>query len=202
VTIGFRQVSGLYMIPVTECLGSGVEPYSRAMALVSLAWGISGLFASALADRFGASRVLFAGIAFMMLGYYLLYAATATTDLTWSGLFIGVGTGVCGQSVMVGVIGRAATLEQRGPALASIGIANAIGNFVALPYTQFFIETIGWQGSLLVVVASLACLLPLAAVLRDGGTAQVASKPQSMEAALIEAFRLTYRASASTAASA
>jgi hypothetical protein len=38
VVAGFRQVSGLYMIPVTECLGTGLEPFSRSMALVSLIW--------------------------------------------------------------------------------------------------------------------------------------------------------------------
>jgi predicted MFS family arabinose efflux permease len=190
VTIGFRQVSGLYMIPVTECLGTGFEPFSRAMALLSLVWGISSIFASAFADKFGPPRVLFAGIVFMMVGYFLLYSVTATIGLTFSGLFIGLGVGVCGQSVMVGVIGRAATPEQRGSALATISIANAIGNFVALPYTQFFIETLGWQGSLLVVIGTLSLLLPIAALFRDHPAMQAPQTPQSIEAALREAFRL------------
>jgi predicted MFS family arabinose efflux permease len=189
VTTGFRQVSGLYMIPVTECLGTGLEPFARSMALVSLVWGISGIFASAIADRFGAGRVLFAGIALMMFGYFLLYAVSTVSDLTWSGIFIGLGVGVCGQSVMVGLIGRAAMPEQRSSALASISIANAIGNFVALPYTQFFIETLGWQGSLLVVVSTLACLLPIALLIRDAPLAAATSKPQSIRDALEEAIR-------------
>jgi len=190
VTIGFRQVSGLYMIPVTECLGTGIEPFSRAMALVSLVWGVSAIFASALADKFGAGRVLLAGIVFMMLGYFLLYAVSAISHLTWSGLFIGLGVGLCGQSVMVGLIGRAAAPEQRSSALATISISNAIGNFIALPYTQLFIETLGWQGSLLVVIATLTCLLPFAALIKDKPAAPSHQKPQTMREALIEAFRL------------
>jgi predicted MFS family arabinose efflux permease len=190
VTAGFRQVSGLYMIPVAECLGTGVEPYARSIALLSLVWGISGVFASALADRFGASHILIAGMCFMMIGYFLLYSVSATSDLTWSGLFIGLGVGVCGQSVMVGVIGRAASPEERSSALATISIAGAIGNFIALPYTQFFIETLGWQGSLLVVIGTIGCLLPIAALLKDQRPAQVVQRPQSMEEALTEAVRL------------
>jgi predicted MFS family arabinose efflux permease len=160
------------------------------MALVSLIWGISGIFASAIADKFGAGRVLFAGIALMMVGYLLLYAVSTVSDLTWSGLFIGLGVGVCGQSVMVGLIGRAAAPEQRSSALASISIANALGNVVALPYTQFFIEALGWQGSLLVLVGTLACLLPIALLIKDKPNASATSKPQSMESAIREAIRL------------
>ena len=190
VTVGFRQVIGLYTVPISQSLGGGIEPVSRAMALVSLLWGVAALPAGGFSDRIGAARVVLAGLLLMMVGYYLMYAAGSIAVLMWSGVFIGLGVGACGPSVLIGAVGRAAKPEQRSSAFAKLAMANGLGQFVALPFVHLFIELLGWQGSLLVVVASLACLLPVALLVRDAPVAQQAHSPQSLREAMREAVSL------------
>lgn len=190
VTVGFRQVAGLYTVPISQSLGGGIEPFSRAMALVSLLWGVASLLAGGFADKIGAARVVLVGLLLMMVGYYLMYATDSTAMLMWSGVFIGLGVGVCGQSVLIGAVGRAAAPQQRSAAFAKLAMANGLGQFVALPFVHLFIELLGWRGSLLVVVASLGLLLPLALMVRDEPSAQQAQKPQSLREAIREAASL------------
>ena len=57
VTMGMRQVLGLYLPPVTTDLGIGREPFSNAMGVANLVWGIGAVFAGMIADRMGAGRL-------------------------------------------------------------------------------------------------------------------------------------------------
>ena len=191
-TTGMRQVTGLYMPPVTKSLDIGLTPFSTAIAVANLLWGVSGIAAGALADRFGAGRVAFVGACLMMLGYYAMYAATSGADLLWSGVAIGVGVGCCGMSVMVGVVGRAATPDKRTSAMASLGIAVGIGNFIAFPYTHVLMEAFGWKGSIIAVIVTLAAVTPLA-VLISGRTTAVPGAPrrQTIGEAFTEAFSMS-----------
>jgi predicted MFS family arabinose efflux permease len=190
VTVGLRQSAGLYIVPVTKSLNTGIEPFSTAMAIANLLWGATGIFFGALADRYGAGRVTGLGIGLMMLGYYLMYTAETGSHLLWSGTAIGVGVGACGITIMTGVIGRAAPPERRTAALASLGVASGLGNFVAFPYTHLFMELLGWQKSVLVIIATLACLLPCAWFISGKPRGSPGVKPQSLGEAFGEAFRL------------
>lgn len=190
-TVGLRQVVGLYMPPVTKSLGIGVEPFSTAMAVANLLWGASGIVAGAIADRYGAGRITAAGILLMMLGYWIMYSAETGSGLLWSGVAIGIGVGCCGMSVMVGVIGRAATPDRRIAAIATLGMSSGIGNFIAFPYTHLLMESLGWRGSLVAVIATLGALAPLAWLLSGKPKAGPgAIKPQTLAEAFREAFTL------------
>ncbi len=171
ITSGLRQVTGLYMPPVTRDLNIGLEPFSKAMAVANLLWGASGIAAGALADKYGAGKVTVLGIVLMIVGYYVMVIASDGGDLMWSGVAIGIGVGCCGMSVMVGVVGRAATPDRRTAAIATLGMANGIGNFIAFPYTHVLMEGLGWKGSILAVMITLAAFIPLAIF--------VAGKPQT-----------------------
>jgi predicted MFS family arabinose efflux permease len=189
-TVGLRQVVGLYMPPVSQSLGIGLEPFSAAMAVANLLWGVGGVAAGAIADRYGAGRITALGIALLILGYYIMYAAQSGGDLMWSGISIGTGVGACGLSVMVGVVGRAAPPSRRTAAIASLGIASGLGNFVAFPYTHLLMEALGWKASLLAVIATLAVLVPCAWVVSGKPVPTAGIKPQSLREAFAEALRL------------
>ncbi len=189
ITMGLRQVAGLYLPPVTQELGIGREPFSTAMAVANLLWGVAAIFAGAIADKFGAGRVIIGGLLLMMAGNYAMYAAQSGADLMLSGVLLGLGVGGSGLSVMVGVIARATTPEQRTAAIATLGMASGIGNFIAFPYTHILMETLGWQGSLLVIIATLGALIPVVLPLSGKPTAQSALNPQTLREAFNEAFR-------------
>ena len=95
-----------------------------------------------------------------------------TIDLMASGVLLGIGVGGTGITALVGAVGRAASPEKRPQAIAALGMASGIGGFLAFPYVHLFMETLGWKGSLLVVIGTLAAIIPLAGLL--------AGKPQAL----------------------
>src|SRR5919202_5749822 len=77
--IGFgpRASAGLFQVPMTAEFGWGRDIFGLAIALQNLLWGIGQPFAGAVADRFGATRVLCVGALMYALGLVVMaYAAT------------------------------------------------------------------------------------------------------------------------------
>ncbi len=186
IAMGLRQVAGLYLAPMTQDLGIGREPFSNAMALANLMWGLGAVFAGMVADRFGAGRVIVTGALCTMLGTYLMYTAQNGTDLLWSGLFLGIGVSGTGITSLVGAVGRAAPPEKRLSAIASLGMAGGIGGFVAFPYTHFLMDFAGWKTSLLMLVVTSAIMIPLAKPLSGK---PVATQGVGDDQSLMDAFR-------------
>jgi MFS family permease len=77
MAMGLRQIMGLYLKPMTSDLGIGREPFSDAMAIANLVWGVGAIFAGAIADKYGAGRVIVAGALATSVG--LLVMVTADT---------------------------------------------------------------------------------------------------------------------------
>ena len=165
IAMGLRQVMGLFLTPMTTELNIGREPFSLAMATANLVWGFASVPLGALSDRFGAGRTLAFGALCTMGGLYLMYAAQSSHDLLISGVLLGIGIGGTGITALVGAVGRAAPPEKRPQALASLGMAAGIGGFLAFPYTHFFMQSLGWQTTLLVMLATIGLIVPLASVL-------------------------------------
>src|SRR3989440_3747093 len=86
LAMGIRQVMGLYLAPMTKELGIGREPFSTAMAVANLSWGICAVFAGMVADRYGAGRVVVAGTPASMAGVYFIWGGR-----TGFGPFVGGG---------------------------------------------------------------------------------------------------------------
>ena len=75
MSMGIRHGFGLWLQPVTIERGWNRETFAFALAVQNLAWGLAGPFAGAIADRWGAFRVLVVGS--------LLYAAGLVDDGAW-----------------------------------------------------------------------------------------------------------------------
>jgi predicted MFS family arabinose efflux permease len=189
VSMGRAQSMGLYLPQVTRSLGIGREPFALAMALAQLMMGIGAPLSGGLIDRFGAGRIVAICVLAAIAGLYFMYAATSAADLLISGVLMGIGVSGTGVTSLVGTIGRLAPPEKRLSAIASIGMAAGIGGFVALPVMHLLIELVGWQQSLLWLMAITALLIPLAwpiggkPVLQDGPV-----RKQTLKEALAEAF--------------
>lgn len=191
VAMGLRQVMGLYLKPMTSELGVGREAFSTAMAVANIVWGIGAVFAGAIADKFGAGRVIAGCATATMAGLYLMYAAKDGMDLLLSGVLLGIGVSGTGITALVGAVGRAVPAEKRTQAIASLGMAGGIGGFIAFPYAHLLIEAYGWKASLLVLTATATLMLPLAWFMSGKPQTQAsAAKPQTLMQAFAEAFAL------------
>lgn len=189
MAMGLRQVMGLYLKPMTTELDIGREPFSNAMAIANLVWGVGAVLAGAIADKFGAGRVIVGSALSTSAGLYLMYAAQSPMELYVSGILLGIGVCGTGVTALVGAVGRLVVPEKRIAAIASLGMAGGIGGFVAFPYAHVLIEWLGWQASLLVLAATAAFMIPLAWPLSGRPTTQhAATRPQSLKEAFNEAF--------------
>ena len=162
VSMGRAQSMGLYLQPVTKALGVGREAYGLAMAMSQLMMGLFAPVTGALIDKYGAGRLVALCLLTTMGGLWFMYAATSSLSLIVSGVLMGIGVSGTGFTSLVGAVGRMAPPDKRMSAIASMGMAAGIGGFVALPVMHVLIEQVGWQSSLLWLMAITALLIPLA----------------------------------------
>lgn len=188
ISMGLRQVVGLYMVPVTEGIGVGRSAFGLAIAVANIVWGLTAPVAGAVADKYGTGRIVLFGAATTVSGLLLLYAATSEVQLILSGVLLGLGVAGSGTGAMVGAVGRRAPPERRTQAIAAVGIGGGFGMLIALPYTHLLMEALGWQGSLVVLAVTAALMLPLALPLA-GRPAAGPHDAQRLGEALREAAR-------------
>ena len=187
--MGLRQVMGLYLRPMSMDLGLGREPFSNAMALSNLINGAGAILAGAIADKYGAGRVLVAGTVFTILGLLTFTIAQTPFDLLMGGLLLGIGITGTGINSLVGTVGRIAPADRRTAAIASLGMSSGIGGFLAFPYAHTLMQLYGWQSSLVALAVTATIMIPLAAALR--GKPQPAPgivRKQTLREAFAEAF--------------
>ena len=188
ISMGLRQVMGLYLPPMTKDLGISREAFGLAIALANLVWGLGAPIAGAVSDKFGAGRVIVAGALATMAGLYLMQIATSEAMLLVSGILLGVGISGTGITSLVGVVGRNVPAERRTSAIAAISVGGGVGVLIALPYTHVAIEWLGWKASLAVLAVTAALMLPLGLPLSGKRSSVSTVSPQSMGEALREAF--------------
>src|SRR3546814_9276625 len=92
LSFGIRSSFGLFLAPMSADFGWGREVFAVAIAIQNLVWGVSQPVAGALADRYGAGRVLAIGALIYAAGLWLMADASTPGMLTLSaGVLVGVG---------------------------------------------------------------------------------------------------------------
>jgi predicted MFS family arabinose efflux permease len=188
LSMGIRHGFGLWLQPITMDRGWTRETFAFAIAIQNLAWGVAGPFAGALADRFGAVKVLIGGALFYAGGLVLMALATSGLGFTGSaGLMLGLAQSGTTYAIIYGVIGRNVDPGKRSWAMGVAAAAGSFGQFLMVPVENWLIGTWGWQNALFILGCLALAIVPLAFGLREPKAAPAASQ-QSLGAALREAF--------------
>ena len=192
LALGLRFGYGLLMKPMSQDLGFGREVLSITLAVSGLMWGLSQPFTGAIADRWGAGRVLLTGALMLMIS--LVIMANATTPLVLIlgvGLIGGIGAGAMSFGVVFGIIGRNVAPEKRNQAITICTAAGSFGQFLFVPYTALLIANFGWSKALLVLAATSLIMVPIALLLvesKETMARAAVGQNQSLGAAVKEAF--------------
>lgn len=192
LSMGIRHGFGLWLQPITQEQGWTRETFAFAIALQNLAWGVFGIFAGMLADKFGGYRVLIVGAVLYALG--LLGMALSTSTLMFAltaGILIGAAQAGTTYAVIYGIIGRQIPAERRSWAMGVAAAAGSFGQFLMVPVEGFLIAEFGWKEALMILGAMSLVIAPLALWLREPGFAPGQTQPvreQSIVQALREAF--------------
>ena len=167
VTMGARQSMGLFVAPMNISTGLGVVTISFAMAVNQFVWGAVQPFTGAVADRYGAGRVLVAGVLIFALSSALMPEVTTSLGLVLTiGLLSAVGSGAVSFSVLIGAVSRRVPAGHRGTAAGVINAGSSFGQFVFAPLLQALISVFGWMGAMWSLAVITLATLPLARVMR------------------------------------
>ncbi len=166
LSMGIRHGFGFFLPPMTQSFGWSRETFAFALGLQNLVWGLAQPFSGALADRHGPGRVLLAGGVLYAAGLALMTLSSSGLLLSGSaGVLIGLALSCTTYSVVFSVIVRAVTPEFRSRAMGLTAAAGSFGQFIMVPVERGLIDGLGWVPALLVLAATAALLLPLAAPL-------------------------------------
>ena len=169
VTFGIRQVFGLFVIPISNELGGGVQFFSLAIAFQNLMWGLSSPLFGAVADRYGAWRVAATGALLYATGLLLMALYMTEAGVLIGQVFIGMGLGSAGISIAVGAVARAAPPEKRSLALGLVTSFGSFGQFALVPFTHELMSSYGWQTALVILSVIMASMVAVTLGLRGDG---------------------------------
>jgi predicted MFS family arabinose efflux permease len=191
ISMGIRHGFGLWLQPVTQSQGWSRETFAFAIAIQNLTWGVAGIFAGMIADRFGAFRVIMGAACLYALGLVGMSQATTPTVLTLStGVMIGLAQAGTTFAVIYGIIGRNVSAAKRSWAMGVAAAAGSFGQFFMVPVEGFLISHFGWQEALWALAGTILLALPLGYLLREpvfsGG--QAPKRDQSIVQAVREAL--------------
>ncbi|MDO8279783.1 MAG: MFS transporter [Burkholderiaceae bacterium] len=192
LSMGVRHGFGLWMLPITQAQGWTRETFAMAIAIQNLSWGVAGIFAGMVADRFGAFKVVMAGGLIYAVG--LAGMAAATTPLTFAltcGVLIGIAQAGTTYAVIFGVIGRNVPEHKRAGAMGMAAAAGSFGQFLMVPTEGFLISFFGWQQALSMLGFAVLLIVPLAYGLRE--PAFTGGAPIKREQTIIQAIREAFK---------
>ncbi|MSP88170.1 MAG: MFS transporter [Alphaproteobacteria bacterium] len=187
VSVGIRQGLGLFLKPISLDLGVGREVFAFAMALQNLLWGAAAPFAGGIADKYGTGRTLAVSALFYAAGLYAMAISTGSGELFLGSILLGLGLSGLGFSVALGAVGRAAPPEKRSMALGICAAGGSFGQFIMVPYGEYFLSSLGWSSALMVLAATSLIMVPLSAGVAGQQASAADQDKQSLMAALKEA---------------
>ena len=194
MTFGPRSTLGFFLTPLSQAHGWGRDVFALALAVQNLLWGLGQPLAGAIADRYGANRVLSVGALLYAAGLVMMAYATSAAVLELSaGLLIGFGLSGCAFTVVLGAFGKLLPEHWRSLAFGAGTAAGSFGQFLYSPVAVMLMGVVGWQETLVIFGLSLLIVLPLSLALATGRSAvptvPAAARPaQSLRQALAEAF--------------
>ena len=183
-----RSSFGVFQIPVAGEFGWPRAEFSFAIAIQNLAWGIGAPIFGAIAERFGDRRAIVLGALCYAAG--LVLSAWAVTPGQHQILEILVGFGIAGTGfgVVLAVVGRAASDENRSLALGVATAAGSLGQVFSAPVAEYLLGHFNWQVVFMIFAAAILSVVGVLPLMRVPRRAKSAADI-SMAAALRQALR-------------
>lgn len=186
---GGRAAFGLFVSPLNSASGMGLAAISLALALGQLGFGLVQPVLGAMADRWGAARVIVFGAAWLALTTALpaLWTWPAVVSLSLVASAI-ASSAVGSNGLLLGEVARAVPAARAGLAVGLVGAGASIGQLLLGPLTQWGIDAFGWAAALLATAAASLLALLLALPLRRP-IGHVAPRPSQPVADVLREWR-------------
>lgn len=189
VSFAIRASFGVFQIPIAEEFGWLRAEFSLAIAIQNLAWGIGQPLFGAMAEKIGDRKAIILGAVIYALG--LILSAGSDTPIahqTYAWL-IGFGVAGTGFGVILAVVGRAASDDNRSMALAVVTAAGSAGQIFGAPLAEWLLGMMSWQSVFMIFAAAILSILAALPFMRAPVQADRAELEEAMGTILLRAFK-------------
>ena len=189
VSFAIRASFGVFQIPIAEEFGWLRSEFSLAIAIQNLAWGIGQPIFGAIAEKIGDRKAIILGALTYAAG--LVLSSFAVTPEAHQMLEILVGFGVAGTGfgVILAVVGRASSDENRSMSLAIATAAGSAGQVFGAPMAEWMLSFMSWQQTFVVFAIAILAVLLLLPAMRAPAAASKEELQESMGEILKRAFK-------------
>jgi len=184
-----RATFGVFQIPIANEFGWLRSEFSLAIAIQNLAWGIGQPLFGAFAEKFGDRKAIILGAIVYALGLVLSSFATSAVEHQFFAILVGFGIAGTGFGVILAIVGRAASDENRSMAL---GVATAIGSagqIIGPPMAEFLLGYMNWSWVFIIFAGLILMALLLLPLMRTPQMADKAELDETLREILGKTFR-------------
>ena len=189
ISFAIRASFGVFQIPIATEFNWPRAEFSLAIAIQNLAWGIGQPIFGAIAEKIGDRKAIIMGAIVYAVG--LVASSMAVTPEAHQMLEVLVGFGIAGTGfgVILAVVGRAASDENRSMALAIATAAGSAGQVFGAPLAEYLLSFMTWQNVFVVFAAAILATLALLPLMKTETIASKSELEESMGQILIKAFK-------------
>lgn len=191
ITVSFavRASFGVFQIPIADEFGWLRTDFSMAIAIQNLAWGIGQPIFGAIAEKIGDRRAIILGALTYTAGMVLsAWSVTPFEHQTYAWL-VGFGIAGTGFGVVLAVVGRASSDQNRSMSLAIVTAAGSFGQVIGAPTAEWLLTFLPWQQVFLVFAVAILALVLTLPFMRGPKPASKAELEEGMAQILGKALR-------------
>ena len=189
VSFAIRASFGVFQIPIASEFNWLRIEFSLAIAIQNLFWGIGQPIFGAIAEKIGDRKALILGALTYAAGLVLSsFAVSPLAHQIYGGL-IGFGIAGTGFGVILAVVGRTSSDENRSMSLAIVTAAGSAGQVFGAPLAEFLLTQMPWQSVFLVFAALILATLFLLPFMRSSEVASKQELDQNLSHVLHQALR-------------
>lgn len=189
MSFAIRASFGVFQIPIAEEFGWLRAEFSLAIAIQNLAWGIGQPIFGALAEKIGDRKAIILGALTYAAGLVLSSFAVTPEAHQLYEILVGFGIAGTGFGVILAVVGRASSDENRSMSLAIATAAGSAGQVFGAPMAEYLLGMMSWQAVFVVFAVTILATLLVLPMMRAPEPVNRAELEESMGAILKRAFR-------------
>ncbi|MEM7470651.1 MAG: MFS transporter [Pseudomonadota bacterium] len=189
--IGFaiRASFGVFQIPIADEFGWPRSEFSLAIAIQNLAWGIGQPIFGAIAERIGDRKAIILGALMYAAGLVLSSFAVTPGGHQLLEILVGFGIAGTGFGVILAMVGRATSDENRSLALGVATAAGSAGQVIGAPIAELLLGYYTWQTVFLIFAVIMLLTLFALPMMRAPAMASKPELEESMGSVLARAFK-------------
>lgn len=184
-----RASFGVFQIPIANEFGWLRAEFSMAIAIQNLAWGIGQPIFGAIGEKFGDKKAIVLGAVVYALGLVFSSFATTPGEHQLYEILVGFGIAGTGFGVILAVVGRSSSNENRSLALGIATAAGSAGQIIGPPTANALLQVMPWSSVFLIFAVGIIAVLMILPMMGKQDSHAHMANDESMREVLGKALR-------------